>query len=673
MTIRLGRVKLGALVGASGLVLTAVMAGGTGAQAAGAQAAVAQAAVASPTVSHGVFTRTSSVQARAASPGSASVANPELPKEDVGGGPTLHAPNRPSPALAGPAATAAIAATAAPAPTAASASLVSSFDGINHFDSRTADGGNQFSLEPPDQGLCAGNGFVFESVNGAVRTFKTNGRPASGVVTLNQFYGYAPNINRTTGRFGPFPFDPSCIYDSATGRFFQLVNTLAADPATGNNPGPNELSLAVSQTSDPTGAWFVYQLPVQDDGTQGTPDHHCSGNPNGTGHGPCFGDYPHIGADANAIVLTTNEYSFFGPEFHGAQVYAVSKAALVAGKAAVTVIQFDTHGAGPKGEPGFTLAPAQSPDPSQFATGSNGTEYLLSSDAAAETGNTTEESNRLLVWALTNTAGVNRGHGIPALSETEVNVSPYFTPPHAVQQQGSAPLMDCLNDASHRTPLGRGCWRLLGLTQGPYLESLASLDSSDTRMLQVTYVNGELVGALDTALLIQGQSLAGIEAFVAKPSVHGSTVSVTLASQALYGAAGENLIYPAIGVTSSGKGVMAFTLVGQSKFPSAAYALFNLKSGFGDVTVAANGQGPADGFSDYFAYAIPGQNERPRWGDYGATSVVGGQVWIASEYIGQSCNLDQYMTNTTASPFGTCGNTRTALANWDTRISLIAP
>jgi hypothetical protein len=33
-----------------------------------------------------------------------------------------------------------------------------SWDGLNFFDSRFANGGNQFSVEPPDQGLCVGNG-----------------------------------------------------------------------------------------------------------------------------------------------------------------------------------------------------------------------------------------------------------------------------------------------------------------------------------------------------------------------------------------------------------------------------------------------------------------------------------------------------------------------------------
>jgi hypothetical protein len=43
---------------------------------------------------------------------------------------------------------------------------------------------------------------------------------------------------------------------------------------------------------------------------------------------------------------------------------------------------------------------------------------------------------------------------------------------------------------------------------------------------------------------------------------------------------------------------------------------------------------------------------------------VGSNVWIASEYIGQSCTLSEYLNTAFR-----CGNTRTALANWDTRIS----
>src|SRR6185312_4734280 len=36
------------------------------------------------------------------------------------------------------------------------------FEGLNHYQQRYARSGNQFSLEPPDQGLCVGNGYEVE-------------------------------------------------------------------------------------------------------------------------------------------------------------------------------------------------------------------------------------------------------------------------------------------------------------------------------------------------------------------------------------------------------------------------------------------------------------------------------------------------------------------------------
>jgi len=67
--------------------------------------------------------------------------------------------------------------------------LLRSFDGINHRDQRTANNGNQFSLEPPDQGLCVGNGHVVEAVNSAFRVYNPDGSGQTGVVDLNTFFG----------------------------------------------------------------------------------------------------------------------------------------------------------------------------------------------------------------------------------------------------------------------------------------------------------------------------------------------------------------------------------------------------------------------------------------------------------------------------------------------------
>ena len=49
------------------------------------------------------------------------------------------------------------------------------FTGLTHLEQRTARNGNQFSTEPPDQGLAVGNGFVLEAINSALNVYDTNG------------------------------------------------------------------------------------------------------------------------------------------------------------------------------------------------------------------------------------------------------------------------------------------------------------------------------------------------------------------------------------------------------------------------------------------------------------------------------------------------------------------
>jgi hypothetical protein len=525
-----------------------------------------------------------------------------------------------------------------------------SFDGLNHRQQRLANGGNQFSVEPPDQGLCASSSYVMESVNDVLRVFDTSGNPLSGVVDLNTFYGYPAAINRTTHIFGPFVTDPSCYFDLPTQRWFQVALTLEVNPSTGAFLGPNHLDIAVSQTSNPTGSWTIYRLPVQDNGTDGTPDHHCS-------FGFCLGDYPHIGADANGFYVTTNEYSFFGPEFIAAQVYAFSKSALASNAASVTVTQFNTVGA-VNGNPGFTVWPATTPG-TAYATDLGGTEYFLSSDAAAEA-NGTGSSTDLIVWGLTNTQSLNTASPALNLSNTVLTVNPYAIPPQADQKAGDFPLGQCLNNTA--------CATFLNGQTDPFAPEVEShLDSNDTRMQQVVFANGKLWGALDTALTLNSVNKAGIEWFIVKPSVSSSGVSGKVALQGYLGLANNNLTYPAIGVTASGRGVMAFTVVGADNYASAGYAGIDAQVGVGDIHIAKAGLGPDDGFTSYKYYV--GDPPRTRWGDYGYTAVVGNSIWIASEYIGQTCTLAQYEST----PFGSCGGTRSSLGNWDTRISKVTP
>ncbi len=526
-----------------------------------------------------------------------------------------------------------------------------SFNGLDLYNQRFANSGNQFTVEPPDQGLAVGNGFVVEAVNDVFRIFDTTGNALTDPIDLNTFYNYPAAINRSNGQYGPSITDPSVYFDPDTQRFFVVVLTLDRVGTTSALSGKNHLDLAVSDTSDPTGTWTIFKLPVQDDGTDGTPNHNCAG-------GPCLGDYPHMGADAFGIFLTTNEFPFFKSGFIGAQIYALSKADLVGGgpvsgtawNTADAQFLFDVTGNGDL-VPGFTVWPAISPN-AIYAGDRGGTEYVLSSWAVY-----TGVNEQISVWAVTGTSAIDTDPSSLSLIRATVGGMPYAVPGRSTQKAGDYPVGQCLGDVNCRGPV-------LGIGGAAVLPPLGKLDSNDSRMQQVSFANGKLWGAVDTGLLIEGDSTprAGIALFVLLPQLDPLNFKAKRVQYGLLGLSGNNLTYPAIAVTPSGRGVMAFTLVGDDNWPSAAYAGVDAIIGAGDIHVAAAGLGPQDGFTEYRAYT-----NRPRWGDYGAAVSDGNTIWIASEYIGQTCTFTDWLSDPT------CGATRALLGNWGTRISKVTP
>jgi hypothetical protein len=538
--------------------------------------------------------------------------------------------------------------------------VITSFDGLNFFNQRFANNGNQFSIEPPDQALCAGNGFVLESVNDVLNVYGPDGSTLLGVTDLNTFYGYPAAIDRTKSplRFGPSITDPTCHFDAASQRWFHVVLTLErAAVTTQSLSGKNHLDIAVSNTSSPLGSWTVFHLPVQNDGSDGTPDHNCHARVSGVlVHAQCLGDYPHIGMDANGLYITTNEFDLFTPgRFHGAQIYAISKQGLISGGPA-NVVQFDTTALAstlPFGIQGFTVFPALSPG-TDFRTDNGGTEFLLSSLAVFSN---TGAFNQLVLWQLTNTQSLNGASPAVNLTTGTVSTQTYAVPSSSAQKAGPFPLGQCLADTTIPVGTQTGCWRFFFASGGPFNNPDTRPPSNDSRMQQVSYANGKLWAALDTAATVNGNNQAGIAYFVLNPS--GPSANVV--TQGIIALANNNVTYPAVGVNSSGRGVIGFTVLGADHYPSAGYAALDAKTGAGDVHIAAEGAARQDGFSGYFPEVNP---IRPRWGDYGAAAVDGNSIWFASEYIANSCDLATYV----ATNF-TCGNTRGSLGNWATRIT----
>jgi len=620
-------------------------------------------------------------QINAGAVGSGELANPEFPQaEEAAGQPVV---NRPRPG------TKPFPPKPLDAPKVSSAGVVAngsefqlSFNGLNHVNQRTANGGNQFSVEPPDQANCVGNGQVLEVVNTVMRVFSTAGAPLTGVQDLNTFFGYPAQFNRMTFEQGPFVTDPVCLYEQQLGRWVVAVLTLDVVPAGGDFLGTNHLDVAVSNTNDATGTWMIYRIPVQNDGTDGTVDDGCPvpdpGDLTGSETNPRaeIGDYPHIGADANGIYLTANGYCFLSSQYNGADIYAIGKTQLSGLVLPGSINVSEIHNAAVNGSAGFTVWPAKSL-PGQYSSERNGTEYFLSTLAGdgSETGNPTGSAKKIAIWALSNTASLNTGTPAPTLSSKSMPSQAYVLPPKSDQKAGDYPLGQCINDTTTPTIFGPGCWQIFFVAEPAHDEVISSPDSNDTRIQQVWYTNGQLWGAADTGVNVGNELKSGIAWFMVNPKVNpNGKVEGNVKKQGYVALADNNLTYPALAIRPDGKGVMAFTVVGESYYPSAGYALINANASnaVGAVHIAAAGLGVDDGFTSYKAFV--GDPPRTRWGDYGAAWIDGSDVWIASEYIGQTCTFAQYYpAPPSLAGFGSCGGTRTSLANWYTRISKITP
>jgi hypothetical protein len=434
----------------------------------------------------------------------------------------------------------------ASAVTTQSSVLLSNFNGVSSHDSAVTNFGLEF--EPPDQGLCVGNGFVVEPVNSAFTIYRTNGSVVTGPFNVNVLYSEG-NIQFTS--------DPRCYFDPTTNTWFAIILFL-------NKHGTSShTDLAVNTSGDPTTPWTDYQILTTDDGTHGQPN-----NPGC----PCFGDQPLLGIDGQNIYISTNEFSILGPQFNGAQIYAVSKADLVAKHPSVHFVHFANLTIG--GAQAASVQPA-------ITTGPADAEYFLSSLDPNGTGDT-----HLGVWAMTNRDAVAAG-GVPTLSRIVISSEAYSIPPGAVQQ-GSTSL----------------------------------LDTGDDRMQQAQFIDGALWGALDTAF--GSTPVSALAWFKVVPHLQGQTIgSATLAAQGYLSSAGNYLLYPAIQVDATGNAGMVFTISGPTLFPSAAYALRpSGQASFGAITTAASGTGPYSPSST-------------RWGDYSWAILdpTHDSFWFATEYI----------------------------------------
>jgi hypothetical protein len=564
--------------------------------------------------------------------------------------------------------------------------------GINAVDSGAI---LQGDIEPADQGLCAGNGYVVETNNvGEILIFNTALERRSAVIPLATIMGLESHGTSGWSSGG----DVSCLYDQSNGghwfftQFVSANSNASGGPFTGCFVGLATCyeGIAVSVGSSPFGPYNVYFL-------------NADYNPNEPGS-PVLNDFAKIATTRDAFLLFYDEFPLGNPGlvFNGVMEYAFNKNAFEFGE---PVTLFDNtpnpfftvaiENMGPLPTPNgfctaadgfacwFQVIPAQAPDRSDWDNSHGGSGFMMGALDFFGQGDT-----RVAVFAWTGLVNLNSPNcvtcsGIQFSGELFSNLLFYFNEGSlAPQKTGPIPLGDECGAAGYSvgSPPPASC------PEG-------GVATNGDGFTQVSQAQGHLWGAVSTLV---SQSFASESA----PETHlGAAYWVigtdsfdrygplSFNSQGYVSPAHEDLEFPAMAAEGSSQdgnsqgghaAIMTFTLSGNGGptgadnggfYPSTAYGrLSSDSSGLSasKIYIADLGQSPTDGFSEYQGFP-PASATRPRWGDYSWAIYSNGRIFFATNYI-------QY-PNCTGADFtltlATCGGTRDGSANWGTSVNYI--
>jgi hypothetical protein len=584
--------------------------------------------------------------------------------------------------------------------------------GINAVDSGTLSTNVLgLDIEPADQGLCAGHGYVVEDNNiGEIRIFNYALHRQSPAIPLDTVMGLT-SLGWSSGG------DISCLYDPSYGGHWIFTEIVSASSEANEGPfggcfaaaAPSDCyeGVAVTKGSSPYGPYNVYFV-------------NANYNPNEPGYPYLFNDFAKISVTRDAFLLFYDEFpnkagypGIGGGGFNGAQEFAFSKRALELGAPTtlrngkpnpVFNVAIENMGTIPTPDgtcasdntfhsPGITCwyaaIPAQAPDPSQYDNAHGGSGFML--DTLDYYGN---GDDRLAVFDWTGLSALNSpgcrgcdsghgrfgGPGIRFGGQLFSGVDFYYGEGFlAAQKAGPIPLGDECGAAglSVGSPPPASCPESGIATNGDF-------------MSQVDQAQGQVMGATTTEV---DQTYSSGESEVHQGAVYwvvgtksfDRTGQFTLTSEGYVSPEHEDLSMPAMAAEGlrwqdggNGGAIITYTLTGNGGptgadnggfYPSTAFDRIDLGRGsVGPVHVVDLGQSPQDGFTEYQGYPGP---TRARWGDYSwAIYVPGtGRIYFATNYI-QSPNCTGSAFTLT---LGTCGGTRDGYANWGTSVNYVTP
>ena len=185
---------------------------------------------------------------------------------------------------------------------------LANFEGLSNQDNFNLLGGR---VNPPDPVGDVGPNHYVEMINLAFAVYDKQGNRLLGPLTLGSLWQNfsVPHCANNAG-------DPIVVYDQFVDRWL-LSQFTSAGPQYWN-------CIAISQTGDPTGAYYRYAFITQAD-----PD-----LPGGT----FFPDYPKYGVWRDSYILTTRDFGEV--DEYGISVYALEKNKMVNGEPQARAVQF---------------------------------------------------------------------------------------------------------------------------------------------------------------------------------------------------------------------------------------------------------------------------------------------------------------------------------------------
>jgi hypothetical protein len=600
----------------------------------------------------------------------------------------------------------------------ASAGGATGVKGLNAVDSGTLNTNalTPRDIEPPDQGLCAGNGYVIEDNNiGEVLIFNKALQRKSAVISLDTLMGLTSKGYSSGG-------DISCAYDYSNGGHWFFTEIVSTTPETSNGPftgcfaGVSQTcleGLAVTVGNNPFGPYNVYFV-------------HADYNPAEPGYPALLNDFGKIAVTRDAFLLFYDEFplnpsvypGIGGGFFNGAQEFAFDKNALERGLP-VTLANGSPNPAfnvavenmgllpTPDGtcvsdnqfhQPGIAcwsaVIPAMPPDSSQYDNSHGGSGFMLGTlDFNSFAGVSPAGADQLAVFDWTGLSRLNSlscvtCNGIRFGGQVFNHVLPYYGVGNlGAQKAGPIPLGDICGPA--------GLSVAVGSTPAPASCPENGIATNGDFMTQVSQAQSQLWGGTSTEINQKFSSESSPELhegaiyWVVGTRSFDKTGRFTLTSQSYVSPAHEDLEFPAMAAEGfasqdggNGGAIIDFTLSGNGGptkadkggfYPSTAYGRVSSGSGglLGSVVnIADLGQSPQDGFTEYQLY--PTDLVQPRWGDYSNAIFMpwsGGKIYFATNYIQSPNCMPPQFTLTLA----TCGGTRDGLANWGTSVNSVRP